>query len=337
MKCVKMLGLAVLLIGPLGFVLGGVAHAAEREGVISNLAFEEPKQAAREQISRVTADWQVEAPVPGDTFGLDLPSEFTQYVTDFQLLDEQTVVADCAVAGYWPTSLTCTLSDAVADATSVGGDLFFDIKAKEPTANTSVDFVVDGAVVPVDLPGGGGIADYSRAAASDVFGRVTPAGNIEWMAIFRNGDSSNPDPVARLCLDDVPSAPATEPDTAVAYMTFHIDWPEDGWVGEGSIEPWIGNCFETEPGYLDSGGADVGLLFEQIPQVQPEAGDVFRVQVTSDGAYPDMVGEVRYGPLGGGTAVVNTPEPVKPPPPVTPDTTPPVLKPSQPGLPRTGV
>ena len=108
---------------------------------------------------RVDADWAVpDGAVGGQTFGFTLPKEFARAGTSFSVPsaeDPSTAIAECTVSTDAAPVVTCTLTDYVNGRTGVTGSLWFVASADEQTAESTVEFTVDGTITPVEIPGGG--------------------------------------------------------------------------------------------------------------------------------------------------------------------------------------
>ncbi|WP_106815484.1 DUF5979 domain-containing protein [Microbacterium timonense] len=114
----------------------------------------------------VSGDWDARAanPQEGDTFTIGLPPEFEfPQAIPFQLngeLNGNPVVWGNCLTDPATSIATCTLTDAVLLAPElVQGTWQFDIEAVQATTANQVTFDLNGAQVPVNLPGGGGIDD----------------------------------------------------------------------------------------------------------------------------------------------------------------------------------
>lgn len=108
---------------------------------------------------RVDADWAVpDGAVGGQTFGFTLPGEFARAGMTFSVpskTDPSKTIAECAVSSDAAPVVTCTLTDYVNGRTGVTGSLWFVASADEQTTDSTVEFVVDGRITPVEVPGGG--------------------------------------------------------------------------------------------------------------------------------------------------------------------------------------
>lgn len=109
----------------------------------------------------VSAEWSVpDGAVGGETFGMTLPAEFKPWNGNFSLPmvgDPSVTAATCVTSNDDAPVVVCTLTDAVNGLTGVGGTLWATVTADKTTDESAVEFVVDGEVVVVDLPGDGGI------------------------------------------------------------------------------------------------------------------------------------------------------------------------------------
>ena len=108
---------------------------------------------------RVDAAWAVpDGASEGQTFGFTLPSEFGRAGMTFSVPstdDPSRTIAECAVSGDAAPVVTCTLTDYVNGRTGVTGSLWFAASADTQTTESTVEFVVDGKITHVEIPGGG--------------------------------------------------------------------------------------------------------------------------------------------------------------------------------------
>lgn len=108
---------------------------------------------------RIDAAWAVpDGAVAGQTFGFTLPPEFARAGMTFSVPsteDPSMTVAECAVSSDAAPVVTCTLTDYVNGRTGVAGSLWFVASADEQTTESTVEFVVDGVITRVEIPGGG--------------------------------------------------------------------------------------------------------------------------------------------------------------------------------------
>lgn len=127
----------------------------------------------------VSGEWDAtEAdPQAGDTFTIGLPPEFAfPQAVPFPLMGtndngDSVVWGNCLTDPATGTA-TCELTDAVtATPEVVHGTWQFQIKAVQATTENKVVFDLNGKLVPVDLPGGGGIDD-----GIDLPGEVSKSG-----------------------------------------------------------------------------------------------------------------------------------------------------------------
>ncbi|KGF00457.1 Ig-like domain-containing protein, partial [Actinomyces sp. S4-C9] len=128
-------------------------------------------QAVVDDEVKVTAKWNVpNGAQAGETFGMTLPKQFSNYANGkFEVPDEATgeTVANCVVTNDPAPIVTCTLTDFVNGKEDVGGDLWFLATLDEESGDNTADFVIDGKIVPVPIPGDGGIGPKGRGHASD--------------------------------------------------------------------------------------------------------------------------------------------------------------------------
>ncbi|NYF13124.1 hypothetical protein HDC34_001418 [Pseudoclavibacter sp. JAI123] len=137
---------------------------------------------------RIDAEWSVPTgATAGETFGITLPSEFgIAGAGTFSISapeDPDTTVANCTVSDDDAPVVTCTLTDRVDALQDVAGDLWFWAEASEVTEKDGLDFVVDGVVTVVPLPGGGiGVPAGEPPVTSlvkDSF-PITASGSMTW-------------------------------------------------------------------------------------------------------------------------------------------------------------
>ncbi|MDO5093628.1 MAG: SdrD B-like domain-containing protein [Propionibacteriaceae bacterium] len=98
-------------------------------------------------------------PQPGDSFTLDLPSEFSNYEigksVDLRFGNE--VAGECRVEN--SQTITCTFNEAIRGKTDIKGKGSLVVRADRMTTKTTVEFNLNGQVTQVPLPDGGGIGD----------------------------------------------------------------------------------------------------------------------------------------------------------------------------------
>lgn len=144
-------------------------------------------------ILEVTAGWSITSPVPGDTFTLQLPSELAGLAATFQLPDESgTSMGSCVVSN---TSVTCTLSDAVAGLAATHGMVWFSGQFTDDFSGQTVllDFVAGERVfresVPVLRDGG---SEYDGSFLKYGYWLDEPGTTMQWEIWLPSLGSSPP-------------------------------------------------------------------------------------------------------------------------------------------------
>ncbi|GAB3290833.1 Ig-like domain-containing protein [Pseudoclavibacter terrae] len=137
---------------------------------------------------RIDGEWSVpNGATAGETFGITLPPEFgiagagafTVTAPD----DPDSVIANCTVTDDEAPVVACTLTDYVAGLEDVGGHLWLWAEASEVTEKDGVDFIVDGVVTVVPLPGGGIGEPAAEPPVSSLIKDslpVTASGTMTW-------------------------------------------------------------------------------------------------------------------------------------------------------------
>lgn len=133
---------------------------------------------------RVDAAWSVsDGAVGGQTFGFTLPKEFGRAGMTFSVPsseDPHTTIAECAVSDDDAPVVTCTLTDYVNGRTGVTGSLWFAATADQQTTESTVEFVVDGKITRVAIPGGGIGPSAPLPTEPQKWSWQTDDGNIAW-------------------------------------------------------------------------------------------------------------------------------------------------------------
>ena len=136
---------------------------------------------------RVDASWAVpDGAVSGQTFGFTLPAQFAGYTGTFSVPaddDPSATVADCTVSSDSPPVVTCTLTDYVDGRSDISGSLWFVVSAVEETTDATVAFEVDGAIVPVPIPGGG-IVGEPVPTEPEKWSWQTADGRLAWQLMI---------------------------------------------------------------------------------------------------------------------------------------------------------
>ncbi|MBN9176823.1 MAG: LPXTG cell wall anchor domain-containing protein [Microbacterium sp.] len=162
-------GLVAVLMGLAG-VVGGIAPAAVaapnpaiKVGV-TTLTGPAPGQLTVGDVATLSGTWDATDanPQPGDSFTIGLPAEFDfpEAIT-FPLVGSDgeggTISFGTCITDPATSIATCTLSNEVVGRDDISGTWEFDIEAVAATEEKDVVFDLNGALVPVELPGGGGI------------------------------------------------------------------------------------------------------------------------------------------------------------------------------------
>lgn len=133
---------------------------------------------------RVDAAWSVpDGAVGGQTFGFTLPKEFGRAGMTFSVPsaeDPTKTIAECAVTSEDAPVVTCTLTDYVNGRTGVTGSLWFAANADQQTTESTVEFIVDGKITHVALPGGGIGPSAPLPTEPQKWSWQTDDGNIAW-------------------------------------------------------------------------------------------------------------------------------------------------------------
>lgn len=133
---------------------------------------------------RVDAAWSVpDGAVSGQTFGFTLPSEFGRAGMTFSVPSAEgpsKTVAECAVSSDAAPVVTCTLTDYVNGRTGVTGSLWFVASADEQTTESTVEFIIDGKITRVVVPGGGIGPSAPLPTEPQKWSWQTDDGNIAW-------------------------------------------------------------------------------------------------------------------------------------------------------------
>lgn len=108
---------------------------------------------------RIDAGWELpDEASEGQTFGFVLPSEFARFTSSFSVPaddDPTQTVAECAVSADAAPVVVCTLTDYVEGRSDVSGSLWMTVSADEESSESTVDFIIDGQITPVAIPGSG--------------------------------------------------------------------------------------------------------------------------------------------------------------------------------------
>lgn len=190
---------------------------------------------------RVDASWAVpDGAVSGQTLGFTLPAEFAGFTGSFAVPaedDPTQTVANCTVSKGSQAVVTCTLTEYVDGRTDISGSLWFLVSAVKQTTQTTVDFTVDGQIVPVSIPGGGIIGE-PLPTVPQKWAWQTADGRLAWQLMIPGATFAGVDP---LKIDDTLTPPGAgsgehhNVDGALAV------WSTDATGGDRrSITDWTG-------------------------------------------------------------------------------------------------
>ena len=128
-------------------------------------------QLSQWQMAHITGTWSVpNTAVAGETFGMTLPSIFSQYKDgnfDIKADGTEVVLAKCTVSDETAPQLICTLEATVEDLEEVGGSWWMQVQVDESTDAAAVNFEIGSEFVPANLPGpNGGIIPENLTAST---------------------------------------------------------------------------------------------------------------------------------------------------------------------------
>ncbi|WP_226533397.1 Ig-like domain-containing protein [Microbacterium paraoxydans] len=231
---------------------------------------------------RIDASWSVpDGATAGQTFGFTLPSEFAGWASSFTIPaedDPTSTVAECTVSKDDAPVVTCTLTDYVDGRTNLAGSLWFLVSAAEQTAQTAVEFVVDGTTTPVSIPGSGIVRPSPPPAAPAKWSWEMADGRIGWQlsipgAVFEGSESITIDDT----LDPAGDGRAAHRNIDGSLQVWSTDLAGDdrqnvsAWQGEWDA---AGTAFHLViPGPIDATRQYV-VRYYTVP-TQAERGDVF--------------------------------------------------------------
>lgn len=256
---------------------------------------------------QISANWSIPAGAAGgETFGFTLPPEFSRHSASFPIMaadDPSQTVANCEVSADSPSVVTCTLTDYVNDRDGTSGSMWFDVGVSHTTESHTVDFVVDDKVVPVDLPGDGGITpeppNVPTTPTKD--GWISTDGRLGWQISFPGSAVAGIDAVH--VADDLTAGGA---DAAAHH---NVDGALQVWStdaaggGRQNITDWTGGWNADGSGFaidlagpLDATRTYV-VKYYTVPDA-PQPGAVYANQATVDGV--QLSDRVTWQTSGGG-------------------------------------
>ncbi|QKT14174.1 LPXTG cell wall anchor domain-containing protein [Rhodococcus sp. W8901] len=212
-------------------------------------------------------------PQSGDEFTIKFPAELKLGTNPAFVLegDDGTAWGTCNLVAA-TNVMTCVLTDAVTDRPEeVFGDFEVFTKAVEYTTSETIDFEINEKVVPVDLPGEGGISD------GRVIGEATKSGKLQdnkqsvrWTIDIPGADLA--------ALDTAGNGSVTLSDTLSSNMKLCEDAVLNAKLlsgRPGDLKNVPGGVAVTQPG----GAGAVGIT---ITNGAPfEKGKLYRVEYTS--------------------------------------------------------
>ncbi|TFB17839.1 hypothetical protein E3V93_15035 [Microbacterium sp. 3H14] len=195
---------ATALTAVMTFVGAGAATAAEYDypaaidaASITVTTMNGGSSVTQYQQIRVDAEWAVpDGAVGGQTFGFTLPSQLGRAGMTFSVPsveDPSQTVAECTVSADAAPVVTCTLTDFVNGRTGVNGSLWFAASADEQTTESTVEFVVDGKITPVEVPGGGIGPASPLPTEPQKWSWQTADGRIAWQLVLPGAQFQNVD------------------------------------------------------------------------------------------------------------------------------------------------
>lgn len=217
---------------------------------------------------RVDARWAVpDGAVGGQTFGFTLPHEFARAGMSFSVPsaeDPTKTIAECTVSTDAAPVVTCTLTDYVNGRTGVAGSLWFAASADEQTSESTVEFIVDGKITRVELPGGGIGPAAPLPTDPQKWSWQTDDGRIAWQLTLPGARFTG---VSSIVIDDTLTG-------AGAGLAEHHN--EDGQLVVWSTD-LDGNDYRTATGTTGSWNAEGTAFHLEIPG-PVDAGRVYFVK-----------------------------------------------------------
>ncbi|WP_337003367.1 Ig-like domain-containing protein [Microbacterium sp. LB12] len=260
---------------------------------------------------RVDAQWSVpDGAVGGQTFGFTLPQEFARAGMSFSVPsaeDPSQTIAECTVSTDAAPVVTCTLTDYVNGRTGVTGSLWFMASADEQTTVSTVEFVVDGKITRVEVPGGGIGPAAPLPTEPQKWSWQTDDGRIAWQLTLPGARFSG---ATSIVVDDALTGPgaglAEHHNTDGQLVAWSTDLDGNDYrTAAGAIGAWNagGTAFHLEiPGPVDADRVYFVKYFT-IPSSQAEGATFANVADVNGVTLNDReVWHVTGGGDGDGTA-----------------------------------
>lgn len=187
-----------VLVG--GLLVPTAASAVDVDAITDVTITQPTDQVNVGDVLQLQADFAIpDSAVVGDTFSLNFPAspQLAGINAAFPIMaPDGGTIANCTVTG---TTLTCVLTDYVDSHTGVTGSLQFQARAEQETTQSQVPFTTGGGtVIPVPLPGGGGIGprpEEPLPAEPNKHGDLAQDGDhIIWVVTIPSSAISGADP-----------------------------------------------------------------------------------------------------------------------------------------------